>query len=140
MKTMSEGNGDLRKRLYSLRSRRYMTEDIPLLGECMFQSITERERSLWEQRSQTKDGKRSPRKEREVRQSFVALTWVDPETKARVLTDAEVGSRDLEEVDSVVLSKMCDVAFRHCGIIEEVTVEDEVKNLDDTPADSPPSD
>ena len=132
---MTEGNGQLagREALLSPCKRRHTIEDIPGVGRCRFQSLSERERSQWEQRLRNKRGDVIPAREREVRRALVALSWVDGDG-ARVLSDEDIKCDAFDNADMLPVAKMAAAVMAHCGL-DESDIEDSEKNSEATPDD-----
>ena len=101
-------------------------------------SLTELEKSRYEMAPRSR-GDLDRAQVLNAKRRLVALCLVDGEGN-RILSDADV--EQLRSIDGLVISRLFDACWDHCGFSKDDTVEDLVKNsaairADDSPSDSP---
>lgn len=97
------------------KSRRYdVVRDVPQLGDVRIRSLTEREKSEFEQRQLTRDGAKLSRAERLVRSraALVACCVVD-DAGERLLQDDDVDT--LLGMDGLITQRLYDAIVVHVG-------------------------
>lgn len=103
-----------REQFMAATQRRFLTWKVPVLGECRFRSLTQRE-MLDIKRSWFDDkGNRDMDRIRRADHYVVAMSLVDDDGN-RIVSDDDVGHGFFDHIDGGPWAVICDVVKRHTG-------------------------
>ena len=135
---------EIREKVKAAGQRRYVTVDIPQLGKCIFQNMTERDRQkiAWNsyERNKSLDGEALAKSQRKYGEQAnaraISLCWVN-EKHLREFTDSEEDLAMLMAMDARIIEAMMAAINDHCGFNETVD-EESAKNSESIPTDGSP--
>lgn len=122
---MSEGNGfATRDQILSPAKRRFSVVDVPEWGKFRIRSLTELERSRFEQTLRDKNGQLSNNKMLDLKCRLIVLCTVDGEGN-QLLTNSDIET--LRNQDSRFTNQLVEAIQEHCGV-SSADMEDLEKN------------